>query len=45
MVTETKKYELKKTRLPYFDVTEQNNPDATRAEHFGADFVPLGTCE
>lgn len=44
MITEAEKYELEKTRLRYFDVTE-NDLDATRADHFGADFTPLGTWE
>jgi hypothetical protein len=45
MITEAEKYELEKTRLRYFDVTEQNDLEATRTEHSGADFAPLGTCE
>jgi hypothetical protein len=44
MITEAEKYELEKTRFRYFDVTE-NDLDATRVEHFGADFAPVGTCE
>jgi hypothetical protein len=40
MITDAEKYELEKTRLRYFDVTEYDL-DATRAEHFCADFLLL----
>jgi hypothetical protein len=36
MITETEKYELEKTNLRYFDVTE-NDPEAARTESFSAD--------
>jgi hypothetical protein len=44
MITEAEKYELEKTGLRYFDVTE-DDMDSTRAEHFGADGASLGACE
>jgi hypothetical protein len=44
LITEAEKYELDKTRIRYFDVTE-NDLDTTRAEHFGADFAPQNVCE
>ena len=44
MITEAEKYELEKTRLRYFDMTE-NDLDERRPEYFRADVAPLNTCE
>ncbi len=44
IITEAEKYELEKTHLRYFDVTE-HDLETARAERVGSDFASLATCE